>query len=101
MGTIADAYNNTLQSLRKIVKQVQEASSQVAHTSQNSESSMSGLSTQAQHQFQALNQALEQIQAMVNSTAAVATDAQQVELAAQRTNQTVRTGDAAMNRTVN
>ena len=101
MGTIADAYNNTLQSLRKIVKQVQEASSQVAHTSQNSESSISGLSTQAQQQFQALNQALEQIQAMVSSTAAVATDAQQVELAAQRTNQTVRTGDAAMNRTVN
>ena len=100
MGTIADAYNHTLQSLQKIVMQVQEASRKVAQTSQESESSIVGLSTQAQQQFQALNRALSQIQAMVSSTAAVATDAQQVELAAQRTNQTVRAGDAAMNRTV-
>ena len=100
VGTIADAYNNTVQSMRKIVMQVQEASRKVAQTSQGSESSIVGLATQAQQQFQALNRALEQIQAMVSSTEAVATDAQQVELAAQRTNQTVREGDAAMNRAV-
>ncbi len=45
VGTIADAYNNTLQSLRKIVMQVQEASKEVAQTSQNSESSIVGLAT--------------------------------------------------------
>lgn len=100
MGTIADAYNNTLQSLRKIVIQLQEASSKVAQTSQSSESDLSGLATLAQHQFQSLNRGLEQIQAMVNSTTAVASDAQKVELAVQRTNHTVREGDAAMNRTV-
>jgi len=100
MGTIADAYNNTLQSLRKIVMQLQQASKKVAQTSQDSESDLSGLATLAQHQFQSLNRALAQIQAMVNSTAAVATDASQVELAVQRTNHTVREGDAAMNRTV-
>ena len=100
VGTIADAYNNTLQSLRKIVLQLQQASTQVAQTSETSGSSMSELAAQAQQQFQALNQAVEQIQAMANSTAVVANDAQQVELAAQRTNQTVQQGDAAMNRTV-
>jgi methyl-accepting chemotaxis protein PixJ len=52
VGTIADAYNNTLQSLRGIVKQVQVASRQVAQTSQDSESSIAGLASQAQQQFQ-------------------------------------------------
>jgi methyl-accepting chemotaxis protein PixJ len=37
---------------------------------------------------------------MVNSTKAVGTNAQQVEVAVQQANQTVREGDAAMNRTV-
>ena len=100
MGTIADAYNNTLQSLRRIVIQVQIASGSVAQTSLDSESAIVNLATQAQQQLQALDHAREQIQAMVSSTETVALDAQQVELAAQRTNQTVREGDGAMNRTV-
>lgn len=100
VGTIADAYNNTLQSLRRIAVQLQQASRKVAQTSQASESDLSALATQAQEQFQAINRALDQIGAMLHSTEAVATNAQQVELAAQRTNQTVRQGDAAMNRTV-
>ncbi len=100
VGTIADAYNNTLQSLRKTVVQVQSASCTVAKTCQASESDLSALATQANRQLQSLNLALEKIQVMVNSSAVVAADAQQVELAAQRTNQTVRAGDAAMNRTV-
>ena len=100
VGTIADAYNNTLQSLRRTVTQLQSAGSTVVKTCQGSESNFSALATQAQEQLQSLNRALEQIQLMVNSTAVVATDAQQVELAAQRAGQTVRQGDAAMNRTV-
>jgi methyl-accepting chemotaxis protein PixJ len=100
VGTIADAYNNTLQSLREIVKQVQTASRQVADTSQESASSITGLAGQAQEQFQALGRALEQIQTMVSSTKAVGMNAQQVDVAVQQTNQTVREGDAAMNRTV-
>jgi methyl-accepting chemotaxis protein PixJ len=100
VGTIADAYNNTLQSLRSIVKQVQLASRQVAETSQDSEASISGLANQAQQQFQSLERALEKIQTMVSSTKAVGTNAQQVDLAVQQANQTVRQGDAAMNHTV-
>jgi methyl-accepting chemotaxis protein PixJ len=100
VGTIADAYNNTLQSLRGIVKQVQAASRQVAQTSQESESSITGLASQAQQQFQSLERTISQIETLVNSTNAVSTNAQQVNLAVQQANQTVREGDAAMNDTV-
>jgi methyl-accepting chemotaxis protein PixJ len=100
VGTIADAYNNTLQSLRGIVQQVQIASRQVAQTSQDSESSIANLARQAQQQFQSLEKTLGQIQGMVEFTQAVGSNAQQVEAAVQQANQTVREGDVAMNRTV-
>jgi methyl-accepting chemotaxis protein PixJ len=100
VGTVADAYNNTLQSLRAIVKQVQQSSRTVAQTSQESDLAIANLTSQAQHQFQALEQALAQIQTMVEFTQAVGGSAQQVEEAVQQANQTVHTGDAAMNRTV-
>ncbi|MCA1991764.1 MAG: GAF domain-containing protein [Coleofasciculus sp. S288] len=100
VGTVADAYNNTLQSLRSIVRQVQESSRKVAQTSQQSDDSITGLTAQAQIQFQALSQALDRIQTMVEFTQAVGSSAQQVEEAVQQANQTVRQGDAAMNRTV-
>ncbi|MEB3180482.1 MAG: GAF domain-containing protein [Nostocaceae cyanobacterium] len=100
VGTVADAYNNTLQSLRQIIQQVQTASRQVAQTSQHSESSISNLATEALTQYQSLSLALEQIQTMVNSTLAVGTNAQQVEAAAQAANQIVRQGDEAMNHAV-
>jgi methyl-accepting chemotaxis protein PixJ len=100
LGTIADAYNNTLQALREIVLQVQITAQQVSQTSQDSGSSISVFSSQAQKQFQELNKALTEIQAMVNSAQAVAQNAQRVEMAVQQANQTVQSGDAAMNRTV-
>lgn len=100
VGTIADAYNNTLQSLRKIVVQLQQASRQVAQTSQASEVSIAELATQAQQQVTALDTARAQVEEMVKSSQAVADDAQQVDLAAQRTNQIVQQGDTAMNQTV-
>nr|MDJ0706031.1 GAF domain-containing protein [Leptolyngbyaceae cyanobacterium MO_188.B28] len=100
VGTIADAYNNTLGSLKQIVTQMQTASQQVAQTSQSSESSIASLVAQAEHQFQALNQALESMQVMVHSTEAVESNAQQVEAAIQQANQIVLTGDEAIDRTV-
>ncbi len=100
VGTIADAYNNTIQSLRKIVMQVQTATTRVAQTSRSSEASISELSSQAQAQFRELSLTLAQIQTMSHSTQVVAADARQVEAAVQQANQTVKAGDAAMNRTV-
>ncbi|MFB2878357.1 GAF domain-containing protein [Floridanema aerugineum] len=100
VGTLADAYNNTLQALRKILIQVQTATEKVAQTSQSSGVSITELSQQAQLQYQKLSEALKLVQAMVNSTQAVAKNAALVEVAVQEANQTVLQGDTAMNRTV-
>jgi methyl-accepting chemotaxis protein PixJ len=101
VGTVADAYNNTIQSLRKIVIQVQQTAEQVGQTSKDNSSAIALLAQQAQQEAQQITDALDQIQLMVDATHVVATNAQQVEQAVQQANQTVHTGDAAMNRTVN
>ena len=100
VGTVASAYNNTLQSLQKIVLEVQQAATQVGKTSQLSEISVSSLNTEAQQQANSLEQALNQVQEMMSLTETVVNDAQRVEVAVQQANQTVQSGDTAMNRTV-
>jgi methyl-accepting chemotaxis protein PixJ len=100
VGTVASAYNTTLQSLQKIVVQVQAAANQVGESSKLSGTSAVSVNQQAQQQALALEQALALIEKMMRSTAAVAQDAQQVEAAAQQANQIVQRGDTAMNRTV-
>ncbi|AFY57044.1 methyl-accepting chemotaxis protein [Rivularia sp. PCC 7116] len=100
LGTIADAYNNTLQALRQIVLQVQAAAQQVAETSGNSNISLNGLTDLAQQQSKEISGALTEIQQMVDSTQEVVSNAESVQVAVQKANQTVDSGDAAMNMTV-
>lgn len=100
VGTVASAYNNTLGSLQKIVSQVQAAANQVGESSKQSETSAVSVNQQAKQQAEALEAALVRVNKMVNSTEAVAQDAQQVETAAQQANQIVQRGDKAMNLTV-
>ena len=100
VGTVASAYNNTLQSLQKIVLEVQKAADQVGQTSQLSEISVTSLNTEAQQQANSLEQALKQVKEMMSFTEVVVEDAQRVEAAVQQANQTVQGGDTAMNRTV-
>ncbi|MGF1537339.1 MAG: GAF domain-containing protein [Elainellaceae cyanobacterium] len=100
VGTVADAYNNTLGSLRRLVIQMQEAASQVTQTSQASGAAIVTLADQAQGQFRALETALAELQVMAQTTQAVEMNAQQVNAAVQQANQTVLTGDAAIDRTV-
>jgi len=100
LGTIADAYNNTLQALRQIVVQVQGAAQQVVQTSTNSEASLAGLTNLAQQQSEEITAALGEIQQMVDSTQAVVANAELVQVAVQQANQTVESGDTAMNLTV-
>ncbi|MBE9065815.1 GAF domain-containing protein [Leptolyngbya cf. ectocarpi LEGE 11479] len=100
VGTVASAYNNTLQSLQKIVLEVQQAATQVGETSQLSQASVSSLNMEAQQQANSLEKALIQVQEMMNFTETVVNDAQRVEVAVQQANQTVQSGDTAMNRTV-
>ena len=100
VGTVASTYNTTLQSLQKIVMQVQDVAGQVGESSKASEASAVSVNQQAEQQAKALDEALASVQKMMSSTAAVAKDAQQVEVAAQEANQIVQRGDTAMNRTV-
>ncbi len=100
LGTIADAYNNTLQALRQIVLQVQAAAQQVAETSGSSNISLNGLTDLAQQQSGEISGALTEIQQMVDSTQEVVANAESVQIAVQKANQTVDSGDAAMNMTV-
>ncbi|MBE9234475.1 GAF domain-containing protein [Anabaena aphanizomenioides LEGE 00250] len=101
LGTIADAYNGTLQALQQIVIQVQTSSQQVAQTSINSSSSLVGLTDLAKEQSDEISQALRDLQQMVDATQAVVANAQLVQMAVQQANKTVDSGDTAMNQTVN
>jgi len=100
IGTVADSYNATIESLRRIVQQVQTAADQVTITARTSESAVGKLSTGATTQTQELATALQRIEDMAQSIQEVATNAQAAEVAVQQANQTVQEGDEAMNRTV-
>lgn len=100
IGTVADSYNATIASLRKIVLQVQDAARQVAQTTDTNEASVRALSESAAQQAQEILAALERAQDMADSVKLVATNAEQAEIAVQQAAQTVQAGDEAMNRTV-
>lgn len=100
IGTIADSYNATIASLKKIVGQVQVASQQVTTTASQNETSVQDLSQAAQQQTQEISVALDQLDRMVESIRAVATNADQAEAIVKQTTATVASSDIAMDRTV-
>ena len=100
IGTLADSYNATIESLQKLVTQVQFVASQVIDTASGNEVAVLTLSEGATDQAQKISAALERIQAMAQSTQAVALNAGQAEAMAQQTAVIVESGDHAMNRTV-
>ena len=100
IGTVADSYNATIESLRKIVTQVQTAATQMTATTDENETSVQALSEGALQQTQEISAALNRIQEMANSTQSVALNAKQAAAVVQQASQTVEIGDIAMNRTV-
>ena len=100
VGTIADGYNTTLQTLRELVRQVKSSAERVGQTCRNSTIAVSQLSDQAQKQFQDLKQALKQLEQMVELIGEVGINAQQVDRAVLEANQTVQAGDSVMEETV-
>ena len=100
IGTIADSYNSTIESLRKLVTQVQTAAALVSTTTSAKETSIQELSQGASEQTQEIAKALERIQAMTNSIQIVATNAEAAEKAVRLASDTVQAGDEVMNRTV-
>lgn len=100
IGTIADSYNATITSLRKIVTQVQTAADKMATTTSTNAVSVEDLSTEALRQNEEIQDVLNQIQVMSRSIREVASNAEKAEAAAKEATETVTAGDAAMNRTV-
>ncbi|MGG6237709.1 methyl-accepting chemotaxis protein [Nodosilinea sp. AN01ver1] len=101
IGTLADSYNATIANLRKIVVQVQEASRQVAATTDTSQTSVRTLAESANQQAADIVAAIDRVQEMATSVQLVATNAAKAEAAVLEAEQTVAQGDDAMNRTVN
>ncbi|MDJ0661937.1 MAG: methyl-accepting chemotaxis protein [Crocosphaera sp.] len=100
IGTIADSYNATIENLRKIVNQVQNATGQVSDTTHKNESAIRSLSQEAFEQAQDISAALDKLQAMNESIRAVAANAELAEATVQQATETVEHGEDAMNRTV-
>ena len=100
IGTIADSYNATIESLRKLVTQVQTAAALVSTTTSAKETSIQELSQGASEQTQEITKALGRIQAMTNSIQVVASNAEAAEKAVRLASDTVQAGDEVMNRTV-
>jgi methyl-accepting chemotaxis protein len=100
IGTIGDAYNATIESLRKLVSQVKTAALQVSTTTSDKDRSIRELSTGASAQTIEINAALKRIQGITDSIQAVAHNAKAAEAAMLRASETVKAGDEAMNQTV-
>lgn len=100
IGTIADSYNATIQSLRKIVSQVKTAAIEVAKTTNTNESDVNMLREEVQEQVENIAVVVEQIELMNKSSSMVAESAEQAEQALQKAQENVDKGDVAMNKTV-
>ncbi len=100
IGTIADSYNATIESLRKIVSQVQLAAIEVTETTNTNELEVSVLQEEISEQAENIALALDRIDAMSKSSSMVAESAEQAEEALQKAQENVEKGDLAMNKTV-
>lgn len=100
VGTIADSYNATISSLRKIVTQVQQVAKQMSLTTSKNEASVQNLADAALKQTEEISSALDRVQAMSQSILDIAKNADNAEQAVRQANKTVEEGEQAMNRTV-
>ncbi|BAQ65297.1 methyl-accepting chemotaxis protein [Geminocystis sp. NIES-3709] len=100
IGTIADSYNATIESLRKIVSEVQTAAAEVAKTTTTNENDVRILRQEIEEQVGNISEALQTINQMSRSSNLVAENAEQAEEALQKAQESVEIGDSAMNRTV-
>ena len=100
IGTLADSYNSTVESLQKIVIQVQRSTTQMTTATSSNEEFAHLLSERASQQSEAAALALDRIQAMTDSVQEVAHNTKEVEATFQDVLQTVANGDIAIDRAV-
>ncbi|PSB57555.1 GAF domain-containing protein [Chamaesiphon polymorphus] len=100
IGTIADSYNSTVESLRRLVGKVRNISQQVVSTTNINEISVAELSLEALQQSEDIGLALRRLQDMSGSIELVVNNALVAESAVMESAQLVQAGDAAMNSAV-
>jgi methyl-accepting chemotaxis protein PixJ len=100
VGTLADSYNSTVESLSKIVTKVKAAAQQVAITTNQNDAIAMALTQGTEQQSEEIAAALKRIQAMTNSILTVGSHIEQAEIAIRGATRAVEVGDNAMNRTV-
>jgi methyl-accepting chemotaxis protein PixJ len=97
IGTIADSYNATVESLRGLVGNVRNVSQEVVNTTNLNEISVAELSIEALQQSDDIGSALERLRDMAGSIDLVVNNALIAESAVMESAELVQAGDAAMN----
>ncbi|MEM7592216.1 MAG: methyl-accepting chemotaxis protein [Cyanobacteria bacterium P01_A01_bin.83] len=100
IGTIADSYNSTIESLQKLVNQTKTAVIEVQSNTSSNNLAIQALAEETVTQATAIDQMLEQVKGMEQSINLVATQANQAEKFVEQATITIQSGDQAMNRTV-
>jgi methyl-accepting chemotaxis protein PixJ len=97
IGTIADSYNSTVESLRRLVGNVRNVSQEVVTTTNLNEISVAELSIEALQQSEDIDSALHRLREMSGSIDLVVSNALIAESAVMESAELVQAGDAAMN----
>jgi methyl-accepting chemotaxis protein PixJ len=100
IGTVADSYNAIIRSLRQIVGQVQGAATSVTETAEGNDMAVKKVVSEANEQVEAISNALDQLQRVMVASEGMSARALQAAEQVQQSNEMVKAGDAAMNRTV-
>ncbi|MEA5508704.1 methyl-accepting chemotaxis protein [Crocosphaera sp. UHCC 0190] len=101
VGSVADAFNTTIRSLRQLVSQVEIVSSQVNCLVLEEETEIKNLSQAAINQAQEINQVFQDVADINTSIQNVANSTQEAAKIAQVARQQAQEGDIAMIHTVN
>ena len=99
IGTIANSYNSTIESLQKLVNQTKIAAVEVQSNTLTNNVAAQKLAQEAITQASEIAQMLEQIKAMEQSSNQVVVNASQAENFVRQANLTIDNSDKAMNQT--
>ena len=100
IGTIADSYNSTIESLQRLVEQTKSAATEVQHNTSANNLAVQSLAQAAVTQASEIERMLERVRQMEQSIAQVSTQATQAEEFVRQANLTIDRGDRTMDRTV-
>ena len=100
IGTIADSYNSTIESLQRLVEQTKAAATEVQLNTSTNDEAVRSLAEDTIAQATVITDILHQIEEMETSIESIAERASQAEEFVRQASSTIAREDLAMNRTV-